>query len=230
MPWAVAALALAGSAWAGEEAEDLIAAIRAEGCAVTPATRAAVLARAGLDGEAADGLLAAVVRAGLAEVGGPEVTVLTPTACAGVTPRADFSLVVVAAREAGCVLSRSEAARALAPLGQGEEAVDRVFGELWDAGEGWTEGTHLHLTRGLCRGLPGAPAMTARREAEAADWVEARLGAEPGCRLSRGSLAAEGVAVGIGPADIDRAVASLHARERLAEVGEEPRLAAGACP
>lgn len=224
------ALPLAGPAQARDEAEALIAAIRAEGCALTPATRAAVLDRAGLEGPAADGMLTEVVRAGLAEVGSDEVTVLTPTACAGVTPRADFSLVVVVAREAGCVFSRGDAAQALAPLGQGAEAVDRVFAELWEAGEGWIEGEVLHLGRGLCRGLPGAPAMTARREAEAADWVEARWGRAPGCRLSRGRLAAEGVAFGIGPSDIDRAVASLRARERLAEPGEEPRLAATACP
>jgi hypothetical protein len=72
--------------------------------------------------------------------------------------------------------------------------------------------------------------MTARREAQAADWVEARLGAEPSCQLTRGLLAAEGVAVGIGPADIDRAVASLRARDRLRDAGEAPALAAGACP
>jgi hypothetical protein len=189
-----------------------------------------VLARAGLGERDLDRLLGAVVRSGLAEVASPEVTVLNPTACAGMTPRADFSLIVVAARDAGCVLSRSEAVAALEPLGQGEEAADRVFAELWDAGEGWTEGGSLHLTRSLCRGLPGAPAMSARREAEAAQWVEARLGAEPGCQLSRGLLAAEGVAVGIGPADIDRALASLGARDRLREAGEAPALAAGACP
>lgn len=189
-----------------------------------------MLARAGLAPADLGRLLPPILRSGLAEVASPEVTVLDPTACAGVTPRADFALLVVAAREAGCVLSRAQAVAVLAPLGQGEAAVDRVFAELWDAGEGWTEGEDLHLARGLCRGLPGSPASAARREAEAADWVEARLAAEPGCRLSRGLLAADGVLVGIGPADIARAVASLRARERLADAGEEPRLAPDACP
>lgn len=128
------------------------------------------------------------------------------------------------------MLPRPEALLALEPLGLGEAEVDRVFADLWDAGEGWTEDATLHLTASLCRGLPGAPAMTARREAEAAAWMEARLRAEPGCRLSRGALAAEGVTVGIGPADLDRAVASLVSRDRLAAAGEEPALAAGACP
>lgn len=170
----------------------------------------------------------ALVRAGLAEDAGADVTVLTPMACSGTAPDVALALVVRAAREGDCSLSRKDAAVVLDVLGHEERDADATFGLLEEAGEGWIEGDRLHLSRGLCRGLPGAPAMTARREAEVGAWVEDRLLRAEGCSLSRSDLAVEAVAVGIGPGDIDRAVAMLDARSRLAASGEVPRLQA--CP
>lgn len=208
------ALALAADACApgapapADPRATLVAALAANGCAMTEAEADRLLPPLGLTREAAAAAIGAMERAGEARRTAQGVA-LTPVLCAtGERAGGALSALAVAFAAQGCEGTMVEAAAALAPLGKTEVA--RLVADLVDRGEATRDGARLRLDPALCgRTVPASPSMDARRRAGASEWVGQRLARAPGCRLPRATLAAEGVRVGIGPDDLALALADL---------------------
>jgi len=216
-----AALAVAVLTWAAPAgAQDirgvLIEAIRAGGCAMTEAEAEVVLAPLGVSNPEVLAVVEAMVAAGEAVLAKDRGTLtLTPVVCAGGDAAAGgpLSALVAAAGMQGCALTMPEAAAALRGQGTSKAEIAALVDGLVERGEAAREGALVRLDPSLCeRGMPGSPAMDVRRRVGAAEWVEARLAAEPGCALGRLRLAGEGVAVGIGPEDLAQALTDLGSR------------------